>query len=296
VPWIRTTPDSRQGHILVEWGADDPAPGTWVVSYDVEYAETETGPWQPWLTGTTDTSAFFGPDTPIDIDYDTPYYFRARARDFVGNQSDWVETSGNLGFRQVFVPILLGKSDASIPTAVFDGFETGAFVGWKNSGILPHQIVNHPVSPVDGTPPNGGTYAARLGSDSYGCGDTPIVPIGRATIEAYTVVPTSGTPYLRFDYRVLSYDTVQAKSGEWWDRLEVRANGNALARYGDPFPGSDQDPLSCDKLYDTDWQQAEFDLSGFAGQIVLLTFFNENHKDGYWNTYSYLDNIRIEVD
>jgi hypothetical protein len=262
------------------------------VSYDVEYRVTETGPWQPWLTDTTDTNALFGPDTPIEIEFNTPYYFRVRARDYVGNQSDWAETSGNLGLRQVFTPMILGKSDVTIPTAVFDGFETGSIVGWKVSGSLPHQVVSHPVPPVDGRPPNGGTYAARLGSNSYGCADTPIVPVGRVTMQAYTSVPTSGTPYLRFDYRVLSYDTVRSKGGEWWDRLEVRVDDQVLARYGDP----DFANLACDNLYDTGWEQAEFNLSDYAGQTVLLTFFNENHEDGYWNTYSYLDNIRIEVD
>jgi hypothetical protein len=197
-----------------------------------------------------------------------------------------------LGLRQLFTPIILGKADVTIPTAVFDGFETGSIVGWKVSGALPHQVVRHPVPPVDGTPPNGGTYAARLGSNSYGCADTPIVPIGRVTMQAYTSVPTSGTPYLRFDYRVLSYDTVRSKSGVWWDRLEVRVDDQVLARYGDP----DFANLACDNLYDTRWEQAEFNLSDYAGQTVLLTFFNENHEDGYWNTYSYLDNIRVEVD
>jgi hypothetical protein len=90
----------------------------------------------------------------------------------------------------------------------------------------------------------------------------------------------------------LSYDTVRSKGGEWWDRLEVRVDDQVLARYGDP----DFANLACDNLYDTGWEQAEFNLSDYAGQTVLLTFFNENHEDGYWNTYSYLDNIRIEVD
>lgn len=110
-------------------------------------------------------------------------------------------------------------------------------------------------------------------------------------MQAYAYIPTSGTPYLRFDYRVLSYDTVRSSAGEWWDRLEVQVNGKALARYGDPDPGN----LSCDNLYDSGWQQAEFNLSAYAGQTIILAFFNENHKDGYWNTYSYLDNIRIQV-
>jgi hypothetical protein len=286
---VTATADGRERRILVEWGADDPAPGTGAVRYDVQYSVTETGPWQPWLTGTTDTSAFFGPNQPIPVEFDTLYCYQVRAVDYVGNLGDWTQTCATLGFRQYFLPALLGESDISIPAAVFDGFETGAFVGWKTSGVLPSQIVSHPVPPVDGTPPNGGTYAARLGSPNYGCEN---VPVGRATIQAYASVPVSGTPFLRFDYRVLSYDTVQANSGEWWDRLEVRVNDEVLARYGDPDPGG----LNCTDLYDSDWDQAEFDLSAYAGQTVVLTFFNENHFDKFYNTYSYLDNIRIEVD
>jgi len=293
VSWILATPDGRERRILVEWGAHDPPPGTWAVAYDVQYRTTDTGPWQPWLTNTTDTSAYFGPGSPIPVEFGTPYFFRVRARDYVGNQGDWSpETSGNIGFRKIFLPSILDNTDPSIPMAVFDGFETGAVVGWETSGTLPIRVVSHPVPPANGTPPGGGTYAARLGNRSYGCGDTPVVPIGRATMQAYANVPTSGTPYLRFDYRVLSYDTVRSSGGEWWDRLEVRVNDRVLARYGDP----DTANLSCGNLYDSNWKQAEFNLSTYAGQIVLLTFFNENHVDGYWNTYSYLDNIRIEVE
>jgi hypothetical protein len=47
-------------------------------------------------------------------------------------------------------------------------------------------------------------------------------------------------------------------------------------------------------LYDSGWQEGAINLSAYAGQTVILTFFNESHKDGFWNTYSYLDNIRIE--
>jgi hypothetical protein len=197
----------------------------------------------------------------------------------------------------VFLPTVVGNVDPSIPTAVFDGFETGRFVGWKKDGALSSSIVRHPVPPPDGRPPNGGVYAARLGSPGYGCGDKPSVPIGQATIQAYAYVPPGGTPYLRFDYRVLSYDTVRSKLGEWWDRLEVRVNNNVLDRYGDPEYGAPDFPdFSCDDLYDTGWVSEEFNLKAYAGKTVLLTFFNENHADRYWNTYSYLDNIRIEVE
>ncbi len=303
VPWLRTTPDAREGRILVEWGAHDPPPGTWIVAYDVEYRITDTGAWQPWLTNTDDTSAYFGPDTPIPIEFDTPYFFRVRARDYVGNQGGWSPaTSGNLGFRKVFLPSVLGNINLSIPEAVFDGFETGAFVGWDSGGALPRKVVTHPVPPSAGIPPNGGTYAAILGSHGYGNACTsPIVPVGQAYIRAYAYVPTDGTPYLRFDYRVLSYDWGKTRDGQPWERLEVQVDGKALARYGNP----NQDDLSLCKLYDSGWTQEEFDLSAYAGETILLNFFIVTQKEppstgapsnmSYFNTYSYLDNIRIEV-
>jgi hypothetical protein len=80
-------------------------------------------------------------------------------------------------------------------------------------------------------------------------------------------------------------------TGQWWDRLEVRVNSDVLARYGNP----DFEHIGCAHLYDSGWNGAEFSLAAYKGQTVILTFFNENHFDRYYNTYSYLDNIHIEV-
>ena len=237
----------------------------------------------------------------MKVEIGTSYYFRVSARDYVNNQggaSAW--TSGAVGLKRTYLPIVIKNYDFSIPFATFDGFENGSFIGWNTGGALPRSIVSHT---VDGKPPDGGTYAALLGSPNYGCGNSPNVPVGRGYIQALAYVPASGTPFLHFDYRVLSYDTVRSSGGEWWDRLEVQVNGAVLADvngshhgnsnpYGDPDPGN----LSCTNLYDSGWSQAELNLSAYAGQTVTLTFFNENHKDGYWNTYSYLDNIRIETE
>ena len=304
VPWVQVTPEDNQDRILVEWGADDPAPGTWPVAYDVEYRVGMTGTPQIWIPDTTDTSAYFGPTLPVKVEIGTSYYFRVSARDYVNNQSDasaW--ESAAVGLKRTYLPVVIKKYDFSIPYATFDGFENGSFIGWNTGGVLPRSIIAHPVPPSDGTPPDSGTYAALLGSPSYVCGNSPNVPVGRAYIQALAYVPASGTPYLRFDYRVLSYDTVRSSGGEWWDRLEVQVNGAVLAdvngsHHGNSNPYGDLDPgnLSCSNLYDSGWSQAELDLSAYAGQTVTLTFFNENHKDGYWNTYSYLDNIRIETE
>jgi hypothetical protein len=283
ISFITASPEEANRRFLVEWGADDAT--TWPVSYDVEYRVNGSS-WTSWLAGTGLTSQYFGPESPVHVDTGNLYEFRVQARDYVNNQGDWSRPwGGSITRRFVFLPIIINNYDSSIPFAVFDGFETGQFVGWKISGSLPSSIVTNPL------PPNGGSYAALLGSPGYGCGDSPTVPLGQVSLQAYARVPASGTPYLRFDYRVLSYDTVRDSSGEWWDRLEVRVNSDVLERYGDPDPGN----LSCGNLYDSDWLGAEFDLSAYKGQTVVLTFFNENHADHYWNTYSYLDNIRIEV-
>ncbi|MEJ2560295.1 MAG: hypothetical protein P8186_29585, partial [Anaerolineae bacterium] len=176
--------------------------------------------------------------------------------------------------------------------------------GWKTGGILPHSRVRHPVWPSGGTPPNGGTYAALLGSPAYGKGcSSPSVPVGQAYIKTYVNVPTGGTPYLRFDYRVRSYDWVETPEGQPWERLEVQIRNTTLARYGNP----NQWNLRQCRLYDSGWLQAEIDLSAYAGRTILLTFSNVSHKEtdpdypvpegmSYYNTYSYLDNIRIEVE
>jgi hypothetical protein len=281
---LQATPKDSENRILVGWGASDAT--TWPVAYDVEYSLTGTGDWQGWITNTSSISTYFGPDTPAHVEMETTYCFRMRARDYVGNESGWSSVVCTaLGRKFVFLPIIARNYDASIPYFTSGDFESGTFDGWNTGGALPRSIVTHPVLPTGGTPANGGTYAARLGNPSYGCSN---VPVGQAYIKAYVNVP-AGTSHLRFDYRVLSYDTVKSK-GEWWDRLEVQVNGTPLARYGD----SDLN-VSCDSLYDSGWKTANFDLSAYAGQIILLTFFNENHGDNWYNTWSYLDNIRIET-
>jgi hypothetical protein len=304
---VTAVPQEPEQRFLVGWSADDAT--TWPVDYDVQY-RINGGDWTSWLSATTVISQYFGPDFPVKVETGAVYEFQARARDFANNYGDWSAPSGGaMSQRFVYLPMLLRSFDNAFPFAVFDGFETGSFVGWKTGGALSFSIVPHEVPPPDGTPPplpgdGQNDFAARLGSPDYGCGDTPSVPVGQASIAAYAYVPvpSGGTPYLRFNYRVLSYDTVRTSGGVWWDRLEVQVNGTRLpdengTGLGDSNPYGDPDPenLSCSNLYDSGWQEGKIDLSAYAGQIVTLSLFNENRADNYWNTYSYLDNIRIEV-
>jgi hypothetical protein len=293
--------EEAKRRFLVQWSADDVT--TWPVNYDVQY-QVNNGVWKPWLSATTATSQYFGPSAPETVEPTILFRFRVRARDYVNNVGGWhFSPIVSVTRRYVYVPAVLGNINLSIPFFISGDFESGNFAGWKVGGVLPHSIEEHPVFPPGGTPPNGGTYAALLGSPSYGCGSTPNVPVGQAYIKVYINVPTGGTPFLRFQYRVLSYDAGQTKSGDPWERLEVQVNNTTLERYGNP----NYEGLSCSKLYDSQWKSAEFDLSAYAGKTVILTFSNVTHKEtdpkypapegmSYYNTYSYVDNIRIEVE
>lgn len=284
--------------------------GAGIAKYVVEYCLGdqeadcgESGTWVSWLNNLppTTTSSSFGPSSPASLDPDKIYRFRVIAIDRVNNDGSGLSNIVKVEIRYVILPVIMNYFNPSIPYYVSGDFETG-FAGWKAWGVLRHSIEEHPVLPTGGTPPNGKRYAALLGSPDYGGGcSSPSVPVGQAYIEAYVKVPTGGTPYLRFDYRVRSYDWMEALDGQPWDRLEVQINGTTLARYGNPNQWNLRQCL----LYDSGWLQAEVDLSAYAGRTILLTFLNVTHEEtdpefpvpegmSYLNTYSYLDNIRIE--
>ncbi|MEJ2557943.1 MAG: hypothetical protein P8186_17295, partial [Anaerolineae bacterium] len=302
---VQASYNQDQNSFDIYWGGSTDA-GAGIANYVVEYCLGdqvtdcgESGHWVSWLNNlpSTTTSSSFGPSSPASLDPDKIYRFRVTATDRVSNDASGLSNPVKVGIRYVYLPIIVNNYDATIPYYISGDFETGTFAGWKTGGILPHSIVTHPVWPSGGTPPGGGTYAALLGSPSYGCKSTPNVPVGQAYIKAYVNVPTGGTPFLRFQYRVRSYDAGQTEGGAPWERLEVQVNGATLERYGNP----NFDGLSCSNLYDSQWQSAEFNLSSYTGKTILLTFFvnsNPEPKGGnlaFFNTYAYLDNIRIEV-
>jgi hypothetical protein len=72
----------------VSWLGHDPAPGSGVALYDVQYQQ-EGGLWQDWLTTTVLSEAAFGPTEPITVQNHLTFTFRARAYDLAGNQGPW---------------------------------------------------------------------------------------------------------------------------------------------------------------------------------------------------------------
>jgi hypothetical protein len=183
-------------------------------------------------------------------------------------------------------------------------FENGDF----ERGLAQWQVETNqlPVASItttaDGTPVNG--TAALLGSMTYGCNN---VPIGHAgLVQAFTVPATGGN--LRFQYFMLTYDGSPADSSKF-DAFEVyiqasqamnRAyndanhnpqNTNCTTRWRVPGAGNPR-PEPNGQM--TGWYEYSLDLNAYRDQTITIYFRNYSRFDNYYNTYTYLDNVRVE--
>jgi hypothetical protein len=68
---------------LVSWGGADGMSG--IATYDVQVRLLPKGGWTDWRLGTSETSAWFGPDEGKH------FAFRVRGTDWAGNQEPWPE-------------------------------------------------------------------------------------------------------------------------------------------------------------------------------------------------------------
>jgi hypothetical protein len=173
------------------------------------------------------------------------------------------------------------------------GFETGNFSDWTAEGLLYKAVV--PAAGWDGKT----NLVARLGTQDYGPSlqDPGEVPVGDARVWQAVDMPTLrdvARPTLSFRYRVFSYDVMYSERLQRFvDTFEVwayDANGQPLAmllRGGNPT-------ATYGELYDTGWKWALIDLTPYAGQTIQLVFINFNRHDNLFNTWSLLDDVRVQ--
>jgi hypothetical protein len=185
------------------------------------------------------------------------------------------------------------------PLLVNGGFEHQN-QGWNliNQG-LPASIVDQSNDP---SVPRG-TYSALLGRADYPCSATG-VPLGHAAVEQSYVVPQSSQHVtLRFKYIVWSQDA--STSGQY-DRFEVFVapqGGAASLVFSDGnmvnqglgcnvwrrVPG----PENPRNGQTAGWAEAVVSLDSYKGQTVTFSFRNYSRYDGWYNTYTYLDDVRV---
>jgi outer membrane protein assembly factor BamD (BamD/ComL family)/tRNA A-37 threonylcarbamoyl transferase component Bud32 len=132
---------------------------------------------------------------------------------------------------------------------------------------------------------DGDCYAA-LGNPGYPCYGG--VPVGEAWIKQTFQVPQEISPTLSLEYRVFSYDLDFPE----YDYFKVAINGEALPqRYGN----YEWTEPSCNrKPWDSGWRTLTLDLSAYRGEKIEVSLHNVNGTQPYYNTWTYVDNVRVE--
>lgn len=273
----------------VSWsGTDgDGANVSGLASYDVEIRDGYDAPWETWLQETSLTTARF------DGQRGHTHFFRVFARDHAGNR----QTAGAI-------------TRVLVQTVLNGGFDNGVPEPWTTSGEL-WWAVGSVLGPDGGL-----TQAMTLGSEDYHpCypEDTDRLPQDRATISQVVAIPPLSQvqwPVLTFWYRVKTYDVMYSQTRQrFGDTFDVKLCAVGTPCTG-PYDGAelvlllrDGNPMNSvvwwelykpsPPLYDTGWKFATIDLRPYAGQTLQFVFANENRIDNMFNTWSYVDDIRI---
>jgi hypothetical protein len=207
------------------------------------------------------------------------------------------------------LPIILNNY---YPGIVNGDFENG-FLEWTTriSGLPVSLVTNPPLDPRDATGQTSdafipsGTRTAILGNSALGFGDqvgkcTPSVPVGFGAVERSIVVPNipGKNPNLTFKYIIYSQDS----SGDLYDQFEVWIGSTAVFKDGNksfdnnnrclwyrvPGPGN-----NARNSQTSGWATGTVDLNAYRGQTITVSFRNYNRPDGYYNTYTYLDDVQV---
>ena len=182
---------------------------------------------------------------------------------------------------KVYLPVVLkGYPPVPPPPPVTNGgFETGNLYGWTAGGgvgLVPQVVTSQRRT---------GSYAALLGQEGAPCESSGGL-IGSSWIYQDITVPSSGSAQLTFYYRIFTYDKLNADK---YDSFEVYINGTLLNRMGNTTPS-----FGCSKpINDLNWQLFAYDLSAYRGQTVRLQLVNTTRPDGWYGTWTYVDDVVI---
>lgn len=288
---------------LVSWSAEDGTSG--IASYTVEYSGTAYTAWQKWLTNTTKLSDTFPvPETETD------YVFRVTAYDRAGNSAQ-DETATHVGISRVYIPMVV-RNYVNIP------FQNGSFEDgwspWEHRGELAQERVTGPAEGI-----HDGHYAARFGDPTYN--NRGGVPVGSARIWQEFSVPDEGTPTVTIWYHIYTHDLVWGPTTlRYYDSFEIYINTVDWDDAKDPDPADPRRKARCrdnlgvpdtsqaglvfcdGKLEDSTgtgppadlgWHSVTLDLSAFKGEVITLYIATFNRVDGWFNTWTYVDDITV---
>jgi hypothetical protein len=107
-------PDTEETSFIVSWSGSDNLSG--IASYDVQYRVGQDGTWTTWKNNTTATSATFGPEAPVIVQYGLIYFFRARAQDRASNMGQYAAGDGDCSIQvkeatpeefRIYLPVVM---------------------------------------------------------------------------------------------------------------------------------------------------------------------------------------------
>ncbi|MDW7990870.1 MAG: Ig-like domain-containing protein, partial [Anaerolineae bacterium] len=273
------------GTFVVSWSADDGA-GSGVAFYTVAYREDD-GSWQTWIPMTTTTSATFVSGT-----LEHTYVFSVTATDGVGHRGTGTATTKVAKWR-AYIPLVL----RNYRPFVNGSFEEG-LSGWTViQNPLPVSVVDQVAERTGGTTsPADGSRILLLGNPDYPCFN---VPLGHAAVEQTFVVPQNAIS-LTFQYIIWTQDGSPVNTYSY-DLFEVFLNnerkfddtnrvntGLGCAKWW-RVPGPDNPRNNAT----SGWARASIDLMPYRGQTVTLSFRLYSRHDQWYNTYVYIDDVRV---
>jgi len=191
--------------------------------------------------------------------------------------------------RRAYLPVVTRNYPPII--IVNGGFEDG-WTGWHHDGELAQTITS--------TNRRSGNFSALLGDPAYECKGK--VPVGSAWVSQTVVVPADITsPTLVFSYNVWSHDKNPYLSSKF-DRFNVGIRRIQEITTVPVFTDANKtEPFGCDQpAKDLTWRHGEIDLGPYSGQRIVICFENKSTSDyenpdwGWYNTWTFIDNVQIE--
>jgi uncharacterized repeat protein (TIGR01451 family) len=175
----------------------------------------------------------------------------------------------------IYLPVVMRCFSNCTPLANGD-FEDD-WTGWTHGGEL-----NQSISPDN---PHSGNHSALLGDPDYNCKGG--VPRGSAWMEQTFSVPCTDSPKLIFWYNIFTHDK-NSKLSDTYDSFDVKNDGLRVFR-----DMNTTDPYGCDNLRNLGWISETIELSSYKGSCITLRFENWSRKDGWYNTWTYVDDVQV---
>jgi uncharacterized repeat protein (TIGR01451 family) len=282
-------------------------------SASYQYSNDEGKTWSRWISatcsgsyGTKEPQLVTALAVPFSQNSPTSNLIRFRINDVAGNLGSSVAYSVPISVPYaVYLPVIMNNYTHPLLNGDFEIVADDFAVYWERQGILSVSITT---ALSNGDPCSPGTYCALLGSPSYPC---KRVPLGYGRVCQIFGVPSAGPPTLSFWYRIFSYDELNSDKYDSFDvyiddifdeapRILLWRDGSTDGKYG----------CEEEKLDITDWKFHESDLSAisdgsggtvdYRGKTVQLCFSVHSRETdpkrawGWYNTWAYVDNVRIE--